>query len=60
MTVKMENGFENIKIPDKLDKVIKDALRKAKEDKKTIENKLKLNNFNARYGASVSTKQKRQ
>ncbi|MGH4052380.1 MAG: hypothetical protein ACREVX_13810 [Clostridium sp.] len=47
MTTKMGNGFEHIKISDKLDKVIKDTLEKAKKDKKTINN-LKLNNFNAR------------
>ncbi|MGH4117210.1 hypothetical protein [Clostridium sp.] len=54
MTAKIENGFEHIKIPEELDKVIKDALRKAKEDKKTINNKLKSNNFNAQYGISLS------
>jgi len=46
MTAKMGNGFEHIKIPDKLDKVIKDTLEKAKKDKKRIKNNLKLNNFN--------------
>ena len=36
MTAKMGNGFEHIKIPDKLDKVSKDTLEKAKEDKKEL------------------------
>ncbi|MGH4052378.1 MAG: hypothetical protein ACREVX_13800 [Clostridium sp.] len=42
MTGKIENGFEQIIISDKLDKVIKDALEKAKKDKKTINNNLKI------------------
>jgi len=37
MTAKIENGFEHIKIPDKLDEVIKKAIEKAKLDKKTYE-----------------------
>jgi hypothetical protein len=60
MTAKMGNGFEHIKIPDKLDKVIKDTLEKAKKDKKRIKNKLKLNNFNIRYRIFVSMEQNRQ
>ena len=60
MTAKMGNGFEHIKIPDKLDKVIKDTLEKAKKDKKRIKNNLKLNNFNIRYRIFVSMEQNRQ
>ena len=36
MTAKTENGFEYIKIPEELDKVSKDTLEKAKEDKKEL------------------------
>ena len=44
MLIKEKNGFEQIIISDKLDKVVKDAIKKAKLDKK----KYKIN-LNERY-----------
>jgi len=41
LTTKWENGFEQIKISDKLDMVVENAIKKAKENKKR--NKTKLN-----------------
>ena len=34
MTTKSQYGFEQIKIPDKLDEVIKEAIERAKKEKK--------------------------
>jgi len=41
MITKQRNGFEQIKISDKLDKVVKNAIKSAKKD--TERNKIKLN-----------------
>jgi len=32
LTTKPKNGFEQIKIPEKLDEVVKNAIKKAKKD----------------------------
>jgi len=34
MNTKCQYGFEQIKIPDRLDEVIKNAIKKAKKEKK--------------------------
>ena len=39
MIAKQKNGFEKIKISDKLDEVVKNAIERAKEDKR---NNIKL------------------
>ena len=41
MITKQKNGFEQIKISDRLDEVVKNAIKRAKESKKR--NKIKLN-----------------
>ena len=41
MITKQKNGFEQIRISDKLDEVVKNAIKRAKED--TERNKIKLN-----------------
>ena len=42
MITKQKNGFEQIKISDKLDEVVKNAIKRAKEDKR---NNVKLNSI---------------
>ena len=42
MIKKQKNGFEQIKISDKLDEVVKNAIKRAKEDKR---NNIKLNSI---------------
>jgi len=41
MITKQKNGFEQIRISDKLDEVVKNAIKRAKEDKRR--NNIKLN-----------------
>jgi len=43
MITKQKNGFEQIRISDKLDEVVKNAIKRAKEDKRR--NNIKLNSI---------------
>ncbi|MGH4117211.1 hypothetical protein [Clostridium sp.] len=45
MTSKMENGFEQIIISDKLDKIVQNVIKRAKLDKKTYKVKQDLKKF---------------
>jgi len=42
MITKQKNGFEQIRISDKLDEVVKNAIKRAQEDKR---NTIKLNSI---------------
>lgn len=45
MILKNKNGFKKIIISDKLDKIVEDAIKRAKLDKKKYEIKLDLKNL---------------
>lgn len=49
MIAKRRNGFEQIKIPHKLDTVIEDAIKRGKKDKKKNTNNLVLNKVIVNY-----------
>jgi len=53
MITKWKNGFEQIKISDKLDEVVENAIKKAKENKKR--NKTKLNLIEYKLFSSIVT-----
>ena len=46
MSSKQSNGFEKIKISDKLDEVVENAIKRAKKDKEKNNIKSNLTNWN--------------
>jgi len=51
MTTKPKNEFEQIKISDKLDEVVENVIKKAKENKKRNKTKLNLIECSINYFA---------